>query len=73
MEPFGLLNLLSALLPKTEETPSAVPKNEHTPSEKPTEKAEENSVQAPPPVPPSNAYLEFLDRHDQRVKQTKKR
>ena len=83
MEPFGLLNLLSALLPKTEETPSAAPKTTPEKGEIPKEKTEahtaqtppQDSVQAPsspPPTPLSNACLEFLNRHDERVKRTKK-
>lgn len=83
MEPFGLLNLLSALLPKTQETPSAAPKNTPENGEISKEKTDDSTAQtplqapaqtpsSPPPTPPSNACLEFLDRHDERVKRTKK-
>ena len=51
MEPFGLLNLLSALLPKTQETPSAAPKNTPENGEISKEKTDDSTAQTPLQAP----------------------
>ena len=68
MEPFALLNLLKSLLPdaqKTGETPSAPPPDT-TPS------APVSTPSQPAEKEQNNACLDFFNRHDARVKRTKK-
>ena len=68
MEPFGLFDLLKMLSPKADEQPPAAAEN-------PTE----NNISPPATAlqqeePPStaNACVEFLSRHEQRAKRTKR-
>lgn len=65
MEPFGLFDLLKMLTPKTENQPPNTAENQ---AENPP----------PPPNPPqdtpplSNACWDFLARHEERAKRTKR-
>ena len=83
MEPFGLLNLLKSLLPQTENPASEGA--ESTPPER-TENTGENGQNSPevaarPPSqaenPPKNsqsqnAFLDFVNRHEERKKNMKR-
>ena len=59
MEPFGLLNLLSTLLPQTQEKQSPAPA--------PTTKNERVET-----ADKENPCAAFLEAHDKRVRQTKR-
>ena len=66
MEPFGLFDLLKMLSPKTEEQPPAAAEN-------PTENnVPPPSAQIQPYSPPNNACLDFLSKHEERAKRTKR-
>lgn len=73
MEPFALFNLLKTLLPQTEnhEDPhvSSPPQTPNATVQKPEENTPAPSAQ---PLP-SNSFLEFAERHDERAKRIKKK
>lgn len=84
MEPFGLLNLLKSLLPQAE-NPERKPNESSDESGRGSDgganavKTEKDPV--PPPKTeknptfaeePQNAFLDFVNRHDERKKQIKK-
>ena len=83
MEPFGLLNLLKSLLPRAENSAQNPKEN----AEKnggdlnksaAASKADNDCAQkkeSPPPTfaeEPQNAFLDFVNRHDERKKHIKK-
>ena len=68
MEPFGLFNLLKTLLPSTNEPADSAPQNTPQPPPKNTSAPTEN-----PPPPSHNACLEFMAKHDERARNTKKK
>ena len=69
MEAFGLFNLLQSLLPKMEER-GEMP-NENPPAP-PLSNAAPSATQTQEP-PDKNACLDFLARHDERVKSVRKK
>ena len=69
MEPFGLFNLLKTLLPNTNETADAAAQN---PSQQQSKSAPA-PVEPPPPPPSHNACLDFMAKHDERARNTKKK
>jgi len=87
MEPFGLLNLLKSLLPQTENSAQNPKENADknglgfdgaNAADGADAAKSENGTPPPktaqPPVfadPPQNAFLEFVNRHDQRKKNIK--
>ena len=69
MEPFGLFNLLKTLLPSTNETADSAPQN----PPQPPPKTASVPTETPPPPPPHNACLDFMAKHDERARNTKKK
>ena len=65
MEPFGLLNLLSTLLPQTQEKQSPAP----APTEAPAPTTKNERVET---ADKENPCAAFLEAHDKRVRQTKR-
>ncbi len=65
MEPFGLFNLLKALLPD-----APAPKEETEPSSQPV--PTQTAKSTPPPSPVPNACAEFMARHDAMAKNRRK-
>ncbi len=83
MEPFGLLNLLKSLLPQTENpaqkpTENSGKNGSDLDNDAPAPKAENDCLakQENPSPPfaetPQNAFLDFVNRHDERKKNIKK-
>ncbi|MBE7079458.1 MAG: hypothetical protein E7380_06350 [Clostridiales bacterium] len=69
MEAFGLFHLLQSLLPKTEERAEDGADEGNSPSLQATSEKAENGTE----TPIQNACLDFLARHDERVKNVRKR
>jgi hypothetical protein len=75
MEPFGLLNLLKSLLPQaenqTQNHADFVAKTENNSTESTPPIVEKNTL---PPIdtPPPNAFLDYVERHEQHKKNVKK-
>ena len=72
MEPFGILQFLQALLPQT---PNATaPKSDETTAQTatPAPAGDSDSVAQVPNEQAQDAFLRFLEAHDNRAKRTKK-
>ena len=81
MEPFALLNLLKTLLPNLENTPENNPERrpENCPdcdrgnAERKAPPAAEQNAEAAPRSPTPNAFLDFMEKHETRARQIKKK
>ena len=71
MEPFGLFNLLSALLPQTEQNAQPRSSAPLKPEAAPTEPQENEEPTPAPPSPSVNPCTEFLEAHEKRIRQTR--
>ena len=76
MEPFGLLNLLKSLLPTADTPPQTTADNKGNGVDNSamatdtSEREKQDDMGANPPTP--NAFLDFVQRHDERKRQMKK-
>ena len=68
MEPFALFNLLSSLLPKTQNEEQKTDLSSNPVNTPPTAQTEHPNEE----LEKKNPCLEFFDMHEQRVKRTKK-
>ncbi len=73
MEAFGLFHLLQSLLPKAEERAEQASEEEASTALQPAPKSTENGVKNDAETPMQNACLDFLARHDERVKNVRKK